>query len=154
MLLNAIWCSRREAEQNINARCTLDEIILLNVEKLKYIGVTITEDLRWNTDISNICTKANRNIERGFLGRKVYSCPQDVKKAAYKGLVLPVLVEHFNYVWDPQAVGLQDGDELEIVQKCAAKFVTGINNYESVSMTIKMGISQEKMGRQRFHLSV
>ena len=31
-------------------------------------GVTITNDLRWNTHVSNICTKANRTL--GFLRRK------------------------------------------------------------------------------------
>ena len=27
---------------------------------IKYLGVTITSDLRWNTHVSNVCTKANR----------------------------------------------------------------------------------------------
>ena len=36
--------------------------MLENVESSKYLGVTITEDLKWNTNISNVCTKANRNI--------------------------------------------------------------------------------------------
>ena len=29
---------------------------------IKYLGVTITNDLRWNTHVGNICTKANRTI--------------------------------------------------------------------------------------------
>ena len=49
----------------------------------------ITNDLKWNTHISNVCTKANRTL--GFLRRNLYSCPPDVKEAAYKGLVRPVL---------------------------------------------------------------
>ena len=59
------------------------------VESIKYLGVTITNDLKWNTHISNVCTKANRTL--GFLRRNLYSCPPDVKEAAYKGLVQPVL---------------------------------------------------------------
>ena len=39
-----------------------------------------------------------------------YACPQEVKLAAYKGLVLPVL-EYSGSVWDSSGVGLQD--ELE-----------------------------------------
>ena len=36
--------------------------------------VTVTNDLRWNTHVSNICTKANRIL--GFLRRNLYACPQ------------------------------------------------------------------------------
>ena len=43
-----------------------------------YLGVTITNDLKWNTHISNVCTKANRTL--GFLRRNLYSCPPDVKQ--------------------------------------------------------------------------
>ena len=53
-------------------------IVLENVENIRYLGVTITNDLRWYTNVSNICTKANRTL--GFLTRNLYSCPQDVKK--------------------------------------------------------------------------
>ena len=48
--------------------------------------------------VSNVCTKANRTL--GFLRRNLYSCPQEVKEAAYKGLVRPVL-DYGSSVWDP-----------------------------------------------------
>ena len=69
----------------IQANYTLEGTVLENVESIKYLGVTITNDLKWNTHISNVCTKANRTL--GFLRRNLYSCPPDVKEAAYKGLV-------------------------------------------------------------------
>ena len=37
----------------------LEGTVLENVESIKYLGVTITQDLKWNTHISNVCTKAN-----------------------------------------------------------------------------------------------
>ena len=54
-------------------------------------------------------------------------------------------------VWDPPGVVLQE--ELESVQKRAARFVTGNYSYETGSMTgilgqLKMGIPQEKVERQ------
>ena len=58
---------------------TLEGTVLQNVDKIKYLGVTITEDLRWNTRVSNICTKANGTL--GFLRRNLYPCIQDAKKA-------------------------------------------------------------------------
>ena len=69
----------------IQANYTLEGTVLENVESIKYLGVTITNDLKWNTHISNVYTKANRTL--GFLRRNLYSCPPDVKEAAYKGLV-------------------------------------------------------------------
>ena len=46
-------------------KCTLEGTVLENVDHIKYLDVAITFDLRWNTHISNICTKANRTL--GFL---------------------------------------------------------------------------------------
>ena len=46
--------------------------------------------------------------------RNLYSCPQEVKEAAYTGLVRPVL-DYGSSVCDPQGVILNE--ELESVQK-------------------------------------
>ena len=90
--------------------------------------------MRWNTHISNIGTKAHKTI--GFLSRILYPCPQDVKKAAYKILVRPVL-EYGSSVWDPQADVLQE--DLESVQKPAARFVTGNHNNETgITLRLKL----------------
>ena len=88
----------RKRIKKIYASYTLEGTNLENVESIKYLGVTITSDLRWNTHVSNVCTKANRTL--GFLRRNLYSCPQEVKEAAYKGLVRPVL-DYGSSVWDP-----------------------------------------------------
>ena len=116
--------------KKINASYTLERTDFKNAESIKYLGVTITSDLWWNTHVSNVCTKANRTL--GFLRTNLYSCPQEVKEAAYKGLVRPVL-DYGSSVWDPPRVVLQE--ELESVQKRAARFVTGNNKYETGSMT-------------------
>ena len=73
----------RKRIKKIHASYTLEGTNLENVESIKYHGVTITSDLRWNTHVSNVCTKANRTL--GFLRRNLHSCPQEVKEAAYKG---------------------------------------------------------------------
>ena len=69
----------------------------------------------------NICTKANR----------VLSCPRDVKEMAYKRLVRPIQ-EYASPVWGSIGNTLQN--ELENVQKRAARFVTGNYNFETGSM--------------------
>ena len=129
----------------IQANYTLEGTLLENVESIKYLGVTITNDLKWNTHISNVCTKANRTL--GFLRRNLYSCPPDVKEAAYKGLVWPVL-EYGSSVWDPYTHGLQE--ELEKVQNRAARFVTGNYVFETGSMTGILGqLKWESLKKKR-----
>ena len=66
----------------IQASYTIECTVLETVESIKCIGVTITSDLKWNTHIRYMCTKANRTL--GFLGRNLFSCLKDVKEAAYK----------------------------------------------------------------------
>ena len=80
---------KRKHLNKIQASYTLEGAVLENVDNIKHFGVTITHDLKWNTHISNICTKANRTL--GFLRRTLFSCPQHVKEAAYKGMVHPIL---------------------------------------------------------------
>ena len=121
----------RKHLNKIQASYTLEGAVLENVDNIKYLGVTITNDLKWNTHISNICTKANRTL--GFLRRTLFSCPQNVKEAAYKGMVRPIL-EYVGSVWDPHPDKLQE--ELEKVQNRAARFVTRNYVYETGSIRV------------------
>ena len=68
---------------------------------------------------------------------KSFSYPQDVKEAAYETLVRPIF-EYGSTVCDPHCNGLND--ELENVQKRAARFVTRNYSYGTGSMT---GILEE-----------
>ena len=120
----------RKHLNKIQASYTLEGTVLENVDSIRYLGVTITNDLKWNTHISNICTKANRTL--GILRRTLFSCPQNVKETAYKGMVRPIL-EYGCSVWDPHPNKLQE--ELEKVQNRAARFVTRNYVYETGSMT-------------------
>ena len=113
----------------------------------KYLGVTITNDLKWNMHIciSNICNKANRTF--GFFRRTLFFCPQNVKEAAYKGMVRPLL-EYGCSVWDLHTGKLQE--ELEKVQNRAARFVTRNYVYETGSMTDILGqLKWESLKKRR-----
>ena len=59
----------RKLIKKIHASYTLEGSVLENVENIKYLGVTITNYLRWNTHVSNVSTKANRTL--GFLNPQV-----------------------------------------------------------------------------------
>ena len=88
---------------------------------------------------------ANRTL--GFLRRTLFSCPQNVKEAAYKGMVRPIL-EYGSSVWDPHPDNLQK--ELEKVQNRAARFVTRNDDYETGSMTGILGqLKGESLKKRR-----
>jgi hypothetical protein len=77
---------------------SLDNTILQQVPSNAYLGITIAEDLKWNSHINNITKKANSTI--GFLRRNLRSCPPSNRLSAYVSLIRPAL-EYGTVVWDP-----------------------------------------------------
>ena len=88
-------------------------------ESFKYLGVTISSDLKWNAHILNTCNSDKRKL--GLLYRNLYQADQTVLSHLYKALVLPKL-DYCSSVWDPHAV--TQIDRLESVQRFAAKLCT------------------------------
>ena len=102
-----------------NYRYTLHGIQLTRVKTAKYLGVTISSDLRWSHHVNNITAKANRTL--GFLRRNLQVRNQRLKTTAYKSLVRPQ-VEYASSVWDPHTA--TDTKRVEMVQRTAARYVT------------------------------
>ena len=101
------------------------------VAHVKYLGVSISEDLRWNRHVADITKRASKLL--GLLKRNLSPCDRKVKEAAYFGLVRPIL-EYASQAWDPHTANLID--ELEKVQRRAARFVSGnYHDYTPGSMT-------------------
>ena len=72
--------------------------ILERVTEAKYLGCTITSDLKWGKHVSNICSKANNTLS--FLKRNLNISNKSIKEKAYMSLVRPTL-EYASVVWDP-----------------------------------------------------
>ena len=74
---------------------TLHGHSLEHVTSAKYLGCTITSDLKWGPHINNICNKANSTI--GFLKRNLNTgiAKKSVKERAYQSLVRPSLEYQF-----------------------------------------------------------
>ena len=68
---------------------TLGYKSLQETDNHPYLGVHITKDLTWNKHILQINATANSILV--FVGRNLYSCPQQIKKSAYTILVRPLL---------------------------------------------------------------
>ena len=64
-----------------------------------YLGVMLSNDLKWNSHVNNIVAKANRSL--GFVKRNLYpQCTETTKRSAYVTIVRPTL-EYATAVWDP-----------------------------------------------------
>ena len=68
------------------------------VTEAKYLGVLLTDNLKWSPHISAITAKANRIL--GFVRRNIKISSKIIKEATYKALVRPIL-EYGSTVWDP-----------------------------------------------------
>ncbi|XP_072178807.1 uncharacterized protein [Diadema setosum] len=101
------------------------------VESVKYLGVTITSDLKWTQHINNTVSKAN--IVLAFLRRNLRIKSSDIKATAYKTLVRPI-VEYASTVCDPSSKNLIH--KVEMVQRRAARFT--LNRYHNTSSVTKM----------------
>ena len=58
MKCNIMQLTRKQIKK-INAVSSLEGTDLENVDNIKYLGMTISNDLKWNTHVSKVCTKAN-----------------------------------------------------------------------------------------------
>ena len=79
------------------------------------VSHTVSNDLRWNGHIHNICNRANKML--GLLRRKLNNCSHDVKLAAYDGLVKPIL-EYARCAWDPHTEYLVHELEKSSTTRC------------------------------------
>ena len=104
---------------------------LESVDAVKYLGVSISKDLSWNTHISNITTSANRTL--GFVKRNVLTKNKDIKTMAYNSLVRPQL-EYASAVWSPYTT--ENKSKIEKVQRRAARWVS--NDYSTYSSVTDM----------------
>ena len=121
----------RKTTHKITYQYTMDHTSLESVQHMKYLGVTISEDVRWNRHVADITGRASKLL--GLLRRNLPTCDRRVKEAAYLGLVRPLL-EYASQAWDPYTDNLSN--EIDKIQRRAARFVTSdYQNYDPGSVT-------------------
>ena len=82
-------------------------------------GVILDSKLSFNSHINTIIKKAD--CTRQFLQRNLRGCSSQVKAAAYKTFVRPV-VEYASCVWDPYGRSNTQVEKLEAMQHRAGRF--------------------------------
>ncbi|KAJ8045354.1 hypothetical protein HOLleu_08350 [Holothuria leucospilota] len=109
----------------------MGDTVLEEVKHHPYLGVELSNDLKWSTHISQITTKANKML--GLLKRNIYYCSKSTRSIAYKSLVRPKL-EYCSAICDPKHK--LDRDKLEEIQNRAARFT--VRDYSRDSSITKI----------------
>ena len=120
MRFNAKKCYIMSINNKSSHFYELDNHILKQVNENPYLGLTISDDLKWSSHITKMTKKANSTM--AFLRRNLRNFPEDCRKTAYLSLVRSIL-DYGSIVWDPYL--LSDIDKIERVQRQAARFITG-----------------------------
>ena len=106
---------------------------LEHVDSFPYLGVTISNKLKWSAHVSITAAKASKSL--GTIQRSHWNCPKNVKEIASTSLVRPKL-EYASAAWDPFLK--KDISALEMVQRRAARFCSqNYDRYASVTDMIK-----------------
>ena len=114
--------------------CHIHGTKLQTVKNAKYLGLTISSDISWNTRVDITAKKATTGLN--FLKRNLHSFPSTVKEKCYKSLVRPIIDRYC--VWDPHSKC--NIDKLEMVQRRAARFVKGDYSRTSSVTAILAGL--------------
>ena len=131
---------------------SLNQHFLQVVDAHPYLGVQLSNDLRWTQHINDVARKASSTL--GFLRRNLRSSPQECRKVAYISLVRSTL-EYSAVIWDPYHHG--EIDRLERIQRKAARFIT--RDYSSrqpgavTSMLIELKLPELQTRRQHLRLA-
>ena len=86
--------------------------------KMKYLGVVITSNLKWNDHCQHIVHRATQSLKQ--LWRVMYGCTDAAKTSVYLALVRPCL-EHCNVVWSIYTS--KNIDLIEPVQHRATRWI-------------------------------
>jgi len=103
---------------------------LSTVNTIKYLGVKIQNDLRWNCHVDYITSKAATTLS--FIRRTIPSQSKSLRARAYKQLVRPVL-EYASCSFDPLPKTLED--KVEACQRRAARAVYNVPRVSKLSTT-------------------
>ena len=152
MSFNAKKCYILSIKNKSSYMYNLNEHILQVVDAHPYLGVQLSNDLRWTQHINGVAKKASSTL--GFLRRNLQSSPPECRKAAYISLVRSTL-EYSAIIWDPHHQG--EIDRLERIQRKAARFIT--RDYKSrqpgamTNMLQKLKLPELQTRRQHLRLA-
>ena len=102
MRFNAKKCYTLSINNSSTRHYELSNHILEEVSDNPYLGLQLSNDLKWSIHINNVCKKANATL--GFLRRNLRNVPENCRKTAYISLVRSVM-GYGATIWNPYLKG-------------------------------------------------
>ena len=134
--------SRKRLKPSVSLRINSINIPLVN--SVKYLGITISSDLKSNAHIASACKSAKQKL--GLLYRNFHQADKETLTHLYKSLVLPKL-DYCSSVWDPHTAAL--ANSLESVQSLAARVCCKCRSVPSSSLITSLNWPSLRLRRQR-----
>lgn len=153
-LKKTVCMSQKRKKDPVNYVHSNNGVRLERVNQHKYLGVTITSQLRWDAHIHKI--KSNPLRKLLYLRKCLRMAPQSTKLLAYTTYVRPVL-EYASTIWFPQTV--TSVNKLEKVERKAARFICNRyrRTYSPTNMLSSCGLptlaARAKQARLKFFFS-
>lgn len=122
----------------------IDNINLESLTSYKYLGVYITANLNWSTDIVHLINKTNRML--GYRHLNFYHNPPSLTLLLYKTLIRSKL-EYAPPVWDPTQAYLLS--TLEMIQNNFARFIHSIYSCTASIISMKSDVSLPSLSPRR-----
>jgi hypothetical protein len=104
--------------------------VIPSSDRVKYLGVTLSQDLKWKKHWKEVCSKSNQLL--GMLRRNLHGASAKAKRVAYTSLVRSRL-EYASVVTDPYTKG--DEKFVEMAQRRDVRFICSNYNYTDSSVT-------------------
>ena len=103
-------------------------------KSIKYLGITLSEDLSWHDHIDNLITKINQRL--GLLRRVKSYLPLEARCTLYTSLILPLL-DYADIIWgDKNNAVLMNS--LQILENKAAKLILDAPPLSSATDALKL----------------
>ena len=100
----------------------VDGILLEQKESVKFLGIYISENMKWNAHVQYISDKVSRNV--GILCKLKYYVPKNILFMLYNSLILSN-ISYCNIVW---ATAKSHIDSILLLQKKAIRICTNSGN--------------------------
>jgi hypothetical protein len=151
MRFNTKKCYILSINKKSNKFYSLDNHIFQEVQDNPYLGLQISNDLKWSMHINNISKKANDTL--GCLRRNLRNVPETCRKTAYISLVRSTM-EYGATIWNPYLKG--DIDKLERIKNRGIRFIK--KNYRDRGpgsiTTMKRQLELETLEERRHSLGL
>ena len=112
----------KKREINVHPPIILDGVVIDRVKTHKHLGVTLKDDLKWDTHVGEMANKAKKRL--AIMKGLKFKLDRRSLETMYMAFVRPIL-EYCDILWDTPGETNHLLDELDTIQNNAARIVSG-----------------------------